>query len=85
MRTTIRIASLNILEQLLGEKNMDYTVIVGREAICFEARKELERKVKEYISHGWKPLGGVSVSKIDSTFTYSGSKEFVFAQAMIKE
>lgn len=60
---------------------MDYKVIIVSEAFHDDAARELQRKVKREILMGWKPLGGVSVSRSDSNHL----TRIVLTQAMIKE
>ena len=57
---------------------MDYKVIVASEKHEIEAVNKIEQQVKKYVDNGWKPLGGVSISRTDTLRT-------VIAQAMIKE
>lgn len=56
---------------------MDYKVIAVSERYQITAARELEKLVKESLSKGWRPLGGVSVSKNASII--------IMSQAMIKE
>lgn len=60
---------------------MDYKVIVVSDSSKSLAVNELERQVGKYIYDGWKPLGGVSVSRSDDGYF----QKTVLAQAMIKE
>lgn len=60
---------------------MDYKVIAVSERYQTTAARELEKLVKVYLSKGWKPLGGVSVSRTDSLLF----QKIVMSQAMIKE
>lgn len=48
------------------------------------ADENLETKVNNKISEGWKPLGGVSMILIKANDTSQYSK-IMFSQAMIKE
>ncbi len=57
---------------------MDYKVIVASEKHEIDAVNKIEQQVKKYVDSGWKPLGGVSISRTDTLRT-------VIAQAMIKE
>ena len=57
---------------------MDYKVIVASEKHEIDAVNKIELQVKKYVDSGWKPLGGVSISRTDTLRT-------VIAQAMIKE
>lgn len=41
---------------------MDYRVILVEQLSTSEAIRELEGKIKDYISDGWEPVGGVGVS-----------------------
>ena len=60
---------------------MDYKVIVVSEDYAHMAAEKLEKQVKQEIHRGWKPLGGVSVSRSD----FGSFGKVVLAQAMIKE
>lgn len=60
---------------------MDYKILTGESFKSTEyAIRELEREVKSYMKEGWKPQGGVSITKFGSS-----SYIFTVAQAMIKE
>lgn len=60
---------------------MDYKIISASADYEDTVARKLEEKVKKYIDLGWKPLGGVSISRSD----YSRFVRIVMAQAMIKE
>ena len=60
---------------------MDYKVIVVSNEYASNAANQLDQQVKKYICNGWKPLGGVSVSRSDTL----DFQKTVLAQAMIKE
>ena len=60
---------------------MSYTVITVTDEFAINAAEKRTREVNNYIALGWKPLGGVSVSRSD----WSTDCKIVLAQAMIKE
>ena len=60
---------------------MDYKIIVASEKYESDAVKKVEKQVKQYVDSGWKPLGGVSISRTDTV----SFQKTVIAQAMIKE
>ena len=60
---------------------MDYKVIVVSNEYESNAVNQLDQQVNKYIYSGWKPFGGVSVSRSDTV----GFQKTVLAQAMIKE
>lgn len=60
---------------------MEYRIIYAEGFDEKYSRQHLEHEVKELIAIGWKPFGGISVSRSDT----NAYKKIVFAQAMIKE
>ena len=60
---------------------MDYKVMVVSDNFASDAADQLDQQANEYICNGWKPLGGVSVSKSDDGYF----QQAVLAQAIIKE
>ena len=60
---------------------MEYQVVISSEKTAFEASNKLEKEVNSLIKRGYKPLGGVSVSRSDTDYM----QMIVMSQAMIKK
>ena len=64
---------------------MDYIILHATAVNADDAIKMVTREVQKHVSSGWKPLGGVSVSRTDCETMYIHTQKVVVAQAMIKE
>lgn len=60
---------------------MQYTVVCVKADWHTDAARELTKEVRELLKSGWKPQGGVSVSRSD----FGSLTSIVMAQAMTKE
>ena len=65
----------------IKENYMEYMIVTATGKNLFVLCNDLEKKVKDLIDAGWKPLGGISVS--EEKFEHSGY--YTLAQAIIKE
>lgn len=58
---------------------MQYTVVTGN------GSTNLSEEVNRLIAEGWKPFGGISMVRVDTTTGNVQTVGYAFAQAMIKE
>lgn len=59
--------------------HMEYRILTGR------TTSELELEVMQFISLGWRPLGGVSVAKARTPVGASDVRHLIYAQAMTRD
>ena len=69
--------AVSIVHEHNYENPCDYKILFEEWSSYVSAVKYLEQSVKEYISQGWIPQGGISI-------TLSGSNHYCLSQAMIK-
>ena len=58
--------------------HMEYRILTGR------TTSELELEVMQFISLGWKPLGGLAVAKGRTPVGPTDVRHLIYAQAMTR-